>query len=105
VCLNKQSNIATMGINPESLTMIRTRFILDWYNGDNATNFPSKLFDLQKQLLQEGLFDAYNQWIFGTAQNLNAYQNWVNTNPAAYSEFSNFQKNRIFKIPTGQYYH
>jgi tetratricopeptide (TPR) repeat protein len=103
-CLNKQSNIATMGINPGSLTMIRTRFILDWYNG-YAAKYPFRLFDWQQQLIREGLFDAYNQWIFGMAQNLDAYQTWTNTHTAEYNGFNNFQKGRIFKVPTGQYYH
>ncbi|HMU09668.1 MAG TPA: tetratricopeptide repeat protein [Ferruginibacter sp.] len=102
--MNKQSSAAGGGINAESLTMIRTRFILDWYPA-NATKFPYKLFDLQKQLLQDGLFEAYNQWIFAAAQNLPAYQNWVNAHTKEYNELSRFQKNRVFKISAGQYYH
>ena len=74
--MNKQSIVAAAGINAETLTMIRTRFILDWFH-DYAAKFPFRLFELQRQLLQEGMFDAYNQWIFGTAQNLAAYQNWT----------------------------
>jgi tetratricopeptide (TPR) repeat protein len=102
--MNKQSALASAGINAESLTMIRARFILDWYN-DAGNKFPYKLFELQRQLLQEGMFDAYNQWIFMAAQNLPAYQNWITVNAAAYSELNRFQKGRIFKIPAGQYYH
>ena len=102
--MNKQTAVAASGINAASLTMIRTRFILDWYK-DNAIKFPFKLFDFQKQLLQDGLFDAYNQWIFGSVENLSAYQNWTKMNADSYSEFSRFQKGRIFKIPAGQYYH
>lgn len=102
--MNKQSNVASLGINPESLTMIRTRFILDWFN-EKSDKFPFKLFDYHRQLLQAGLFDAYNQWIFGTAQNLSAYQNWTNTHTVEYNDFSKFQKNRVFKLVTSQYYH
>lgn len=102
--MNKQSSAASGGINAESLTMIRTRFILDWYPA-NAAKFPYKLFDLQKQLLQDGLFEAYNQWIFAAAQNLPAYQNWVTAHTKEYNELSRFQKNRVFKISSGQYYH
>ena len=29
-CMNKQSSLANRGITTETLTMIRTRFILDW---------------------------------------------------------------------------
>jgi tetratricopeptide (TPR) repeat protein len=102
--MNKQSNLAATGINTESLTMIRTRFILDWFT-DTGDKFPFRLFDLQRQLLQEGMFDAYNQWIFAAVQNLPAYQNWINLNTSEYNELTRFQKGRVFKIPTGQYYH
>jgi len=102
--MNKQSNLASSGINTESLTMIRTRFILEWFT-DFGNKFPFRLFELQRQLLQEGMFDAYNQWIFTAAQNLPAYQNWITVNAGEYNELSRFQKGRIFKIPSGQYYH
>ena len=101
--MNKQSSVAASGINAESITMIRTRFILDWFQ-DNAVKFPFHLFDLQKQLLQDGIFDAYNQWIFGSVQNLAAYQNWTVTHSTDYNDFSRFQKGRIFKLPAAQYY-
>jgi tetratricopeptide (TPR) repeat protein len=100
--MNKQSTIAGAGINPETLTMIRTRFILDWFNENKRPGF--KLFDYQRQLLQEGLFDAYNQWIFGSAQNLSSFQNWINSHPDEYAAFTAFQKSRVFKVPAGEYY-
>jgi tetratricopeptide (TPR) repeat protein len=100
----KQSNVVNTGVSTQSLVMLRTRFILDWFN-EYAGKFPFKLFDLQQQLLQEGLFDAYNQWIFGAAENLPAYQNWIGTNEQEYRDFSRFLDGRTFKAPTGQYYH
>ena len=102
--MNKQSAIAAIGISTESLTMIRTRFILEWYPA-NAKQFPFKLFELQQQLLREGMFDAYNHWIFTAAQNLPMYQNWTATHSYEYNELVQFQTGRIFKIPAGQYYH
>ncbi len=96
--------VAANGINAETLTMIRSRFILDWYN-EFAEKLPFKLFELQQQLLQNGMFDVYNQWIFGSVQNLAAYQNWTIAHPAEYNEFTKFQRGRVFKIPLGQYYH
>jgi Tfp pilus assembly protein PilF len=101
--MSNQAIAVGYGINAESLTMLRTRFILEWAAGNN-TKYPFKLFELQQQLLQEGMFDAYNQWIFGAAQSLPAYQNWVNAHAAEYGEFNRFQKSRLFKIPAGQYY-
>jgi tetratricopeptide (TPR) repeat protein len=99
----KQSSVISSGINTESLIMLRTRFVLDWFS-EYGTKFPYRLFDWQKQLLQEGVFEAYNQWIFTAANNLPAYQNWTSIHTAEYNEMTRFQRGRIFKIPTGQYY-
>lgn len=101
--MGKQSAIASRGITTETLTMIRTRFILDWF-ATQAGRYPFRLFDYQQQLIKAGMFEAYNQWLFGTTENLAAYDNWTKTHPDAYASFTSFQKGRIFKIPTGQYY-
>ncbi len=101
--IGKQSSLVNAGVNIDVLTMIRTRFILDWYNS-NATRYPFRLFDFHRQLLSEGLFDAYNHWLFGPVENLAAYDNWIKTHTEEYNNFSAFQKTRIFRMPQGQYY-
>ncbi len=101
--LNKQLSVAANGISTESLVMIRTRFILDWYN-NYADKFPFRLFDHQRELLQQGLFNSYNQWLFGAAGNLSEFQNWTNTHKDEYAEFTKLQRSRIFRVPLGQYY-
>lgn len=101
--IQKQSALINQGITTEILTMIRTRFILDWYNV-NAAKYPFRLFDYQQQLLKEGLFNAYNEWLFGASENLAAYDNWTKTHAEEYNNFSAFQKTRVFRMPPGQYY-
>jgi len=101
--IGKQSSLTNKGITTEILTMIRTRFILDWYE-NNASKYPFRLFDYHRQLLQEGMFNAYNQWLFGASENVAAYDNWTRTHADEYNGFTAFQKSRIFKIPPGQYY-
>ncbi len=102
--LAKQADLAGMGINAENLTNIRTRFVLEWFNGP-AKTFPHKLFDMQQGLLRDGLFTAYDQWIFGATGNIVAFQTWVNTHGEEYANFTKFHRNRTFKVPDGQYYH
>jgi Tfp pilus assembly protein PilF len=102
-CMSKQSSLAGQGITTESLIMIRTRFILEWFDKYAAT-FPYKLFDYERQLLQEGMFNAYNQWLFGTVEDLAAYDKWTKTHDEEYKNFTAFQKTRVFKMPAGQYY-
>ncbi|MFL5809363.1 MAG: tetratricopeptide repeat protein [Flavisolibacter sp.] len=100
---NKLSPLAGNGITIESLNMIRTRFILDWY-ASYASKFPFKLFDYQQQLLREGMFEAYNQWLFGPIDNLSSFDQWTKTNAEVYNKFATFQKGRVFKMPQGQHY-
>jgi hypothetical protein len=76
----KQAALTAKGLTGETLTMLRTKFILDWF-AKYGEKYPFKLFDYQRQLIREGMFEAYNQWLF-TA----------------------FQRNRVFKIPAGQFY-
>jgi len=101
--ISKQTSLANKGINTETLTMIRTRFILDWY-ANNAAKYPFRLFDYHRQLLSEGMFNAYNQWLFGPIENLAAYENWTKTHTEEYNGFSTFQKSRVFRMPPNQYY-
>jgi tetratricopeptide (TPR) repeat protein len=102
--MNKQSSLASSGINTESLTRIRTGFILEW-DSTYAAKYPFRLFQLHKQFIEQGLFDAYNQWLFATDQNLPAYQAWTTAHPKETSDLNRFLQGRIFKIPGGQYYH
>lgn len=101
--MSKQALLTNKGVTTETLTMIRTRFILDWY-ANNAAKYPYRLFDYHRQLLTEGMFDAYNQWLFGPSENLSAYDNWTKTHAEEYNGFNTFQRSRIFKMPAGQYY-
>lgn len=101
--MNQNSSVISNGITTESLIMLRTRFLLDW-NKLYAAKFPFRLFDHHKQLLQEGMFDAYNQWIFEAAGDLAKYESWTKLNAEQYSEFTRFQKSKLFKVPAGQYY-
>lgn len=91
------------GVTAESLTVLRTKFIINWFD-TYPTNYPFRLFDYERQLLKAGMFDAYNEWIFGAAENLTAFQTWTTTHADEYKRFTDFQNGRVFKMPEGQYY-
>jgi Tfp pilus assembly protein PilF len=101
--LLKNQSVIASGITTESLIMLRTRFLLDWRQ-EMSVKYPYRLMDHHLQLLQDGLFEAYNYWIFEAASNLNAYESWMKANATAYQNFSRFQKSRVFKVPAGQHY-
>lgn len=101
--MKAQSKVVEAGVTTDALTALRTRFILEWFN-KYATKFPFKLFEYHRQLAKEGMFDAYNQWIFGAADNLQAFQLWCSNHGEEYSKLTSFQKGRVFKMPKGQFY-
>ena len=102
--INKEADLATAGINPETLTMIRSRFILNWFQRFGS-KYPFKLFEYHRQLLKDGLFEAYNQWLFGAPFNLVSYQNWTSLHNKEYTDLYNLQKGATFKVSSKQYYH
>lgn len=99
-----QKSITAAGVGPESLSAVRTRFILEWYNNPASSKYPFRLFERHQQMLREGLFDAYNQWLFGGAANLAAFQNWTKTHADEYQAFNKFQRQQLFVMGSGQYY-
>lgn len=100
--INKQRAVVSEGIDTETLSMLRTRFIVEWFA--MAKMPPFHLFEYQRQLLKDGMFEAYNQWLFGGSENLAAYENWISSHSAENQAFTDLQKARIFKVPAGQYY-
>jgi Tfp pilus assembly protein PilF len=101
--LNFHANAISNGVNAESLTVLRTEFTVSWFDKP-VIQFPFRLFDYHQQLLKAGLFNAYNQWLFGASQNLAQFRLWSNTHADEYNKFIEFQKGRVFKLPEGQYY-
>lgn len=97
----QMTKLTDLGITPETLTAIRTRFILNWFNNGDAQKFPFKLFALQRTLLQEGYFNAYNQWLFGQDDQ---YKTWMAVNKDESQAFQQYQRNVLFKPLKGQYY-
>jgi len=66
--------------------------------------FPFRLFEYQRQLLKEGLLDAYKEWAFGAATGLASFQTWTTQHADDYFTFYQFPKGRIFKVPANQNY-
>ncbi len=85
-------------------TAIRPFFETMWYLRNYQRQSANDFENGYRQLLQEGTFEAYNQWLFGSVQNLAAYQNWTLAHPDENDAFVKFQRGRIFKVPAGQYY-
>lgn len=94
---DKASSVFIQGFSTETLTMVRTRFILEWFKS-YASDYRFRLFDHQQQLLKAGLFDAYNQWLFGEAENKTRYEQWKTEQVESFSKLESFLFNRVFKL-------
>jgi tetratricopeptide (TPR) repeat protein len=101
--MGKQISVVTSGIDPDVLIMVRTRFLLDWFNF-YGTKYPYALFDFQRTLLREGMFESYNQWLFGPAANQANYKAWVGLHKDDYNAFLKFQRNHPLKPRPDEYY-
>jgi len=99
----KQFKSVQNGIDANSLSLLRTRFIIDWFKDDNS-DYSYQLFSFHQNLLRNGIFEAYNQWLLGSSDNLDAFNNWTKNHQQEYSQFINYYKSITFKIPVNQFY-
>lgn len=77
------------GVSTENLTMLRTRFSMEWA-AKYAAKYPFTLFDYWDDLLRAGHFDAYNLWLFGRAENQAQYDAWVKFHPEALPAYEQY---------------
>lgn len=101
--LKRQAETTVRGITPATLLSIRTRFVLDWFNA-GGEKFPFQLFDHMQFLLREGMFESYNQWLFGPVTDVGVFQQWTKTHAEAYASFTVYQRNKLFRVPVRQHY-
>lgn len=67
--------IISDGMSVENLTMVRTRFLMEWSNR-YATKYPFPLFTYQEELIRNGLMDTYSEWLLGMAESKSGYEAW-----------------------------
>ena len=101
--LAKLNGIMGNSVSPESLTALHTRFILNWDSTSEAA-YPFRLFEQYRNFLQEGIFEAYNQWLIGAENDTKDFENWTKNHPEQMQAYQQYQQNVLFKIPEGQYY-
>jgi tetratricopeptide (TPR) repeat protein len=77
------------GISAENLTMLRTRFSMEWV-AKYAARYPFTLFSHWDDLLRAGHFDACNQWVFGRAENQAQYDAWIKFHPEALPAYEQY---------------
>ena len=90
-------------VSIDDIISIRTKCLLEWVQGKQK-QYPFRLFEHQQYLLSQGLFEAYNYWLFNTPASEEAYKIWQKNHSKEEGGFKEFQQSRVFKIPFGEYY-
>lgn len=99
----KLSPVVSDGYTTENLAMLRTRFIMDWtllY----ATKYPFALFARHDQMIRNGYFDAYNQWLFGKVENPQQYEAWMKFHTDAIPKLEGWLNQFPFRPIQGEFY-
>jgi tetratricopeptide (TPR) repeat protein len=78
----KLSPVVSDGITTENLIMLRTRFLMEWMKA-YAGKYPISLFNRLDDMLRNGYFDVYNQWVFGKIDNPQQFDAWKKFHPDA----------------------
>ena len=87
----KLAPVVSDGITTENLTMLRTRFLMDWFSNWNA-KYPFSLFTYQDERIRNGYFDVYNEWLFGLADNTTEYNAWNTFHPGDIDRFLDWNR-------------
>lgn len=81
--------VVSDGITVENLTMLRTRFVMEWQT-TYAARFPFTLFIYHDKMLRTGHFDAYNQWLLGQVHNIHEFNAWTEFHSKAIPDYENW---------------
>jgi len=84
------------GLGVENLIMLRTRFMLA-YSKDYAISYPFTLLAYQDKMLHDGVYDAYNRWLFGAADNSQDFSLWIKVNSKEYTAYENWRKTNLLQ--------
>jgi len=81
----------------EKFIELRVKFIDLWYKKALNKKFPNVLFDWQKRLIQDKMFEAYNYSLFNAAEPEN-FRKWLSKNRRKMAEFGKWLRTNMFSI-------
>lgn len=100
----KLSPVVSDGINTENLIMLRTRFIMEWYQQRYQFKYPFTLFARHDDMIRNGYFDIYNQWLFGKVDNAQEYAAWLKFHEDAAPDMEDYLKEHPYRPTGGDFY-
>lgn len=88
--------VVSDGITTESLTMVRTRFVMEWRKL-YADRFPFSLFGYQEMLIKTGHFEVYNEWLFGKGESVSEFEAWNTFHDGDMVRFEDWKRSNKFR--------
>lgn len=95
--------VVSDGVSTENLTMLRTRFVIDW-KAAYWNTYPFTLFRVHDELLRAGHFDAYNQWLLGRAENPAQADAWNKFHPNAVPDYERYYQQHPLQLSASDAY-
>ncbi len=88
------------GITTENLTMVSTRLLMKF---NDTAAFQDALFTYQLELIRNGWFDIYNEWLFGKAEHMGQYDGWNKFHKGDMERFEQWREAHLLKIEPPQH--
>jgi outer membrane protein assembly factor BamD (BamD/ComL family) len=95
--------VVSDGITTENLMMLRSRFMVSWLN-TYAAKYPFSLYAFHHDMMADGYFDVYNQWLFGKAENPQQYSTWMTSFADDMGTFEKWRMKKPLRMQTSDNY-
>lgn len=102
--LMQLSPVVSDGFTTDNLTMLRTRFIMDWTTNGFMQKYPFTLFTYHDRLIRDGEFEAYHQWLFGKVENEKLYEAWTKFHAETMPYFESWAKSNKYTPSATDFY-
>lgn len=99
----KLSPVVSDAINTENLIMLRTRFLMEW-GKHYAGRYPFSMFSRMDDMLRNGYFDMYNQWVFGHIDNPQQFDAWNKFHSDALPKIEEWLKAHPYRPVAADFY-
>jgi tetratricopeptide (TPR) repeat protein len=101
--MSKLAPVVSDGVNTENLTMLRTRFAMDW-SAVYSKRYPFSLFAFHDKMLRMGYFEAYNEWLFGKVENAQQHEAWLKFHEGAMPAFESWLSQNRYRPEANDFY-
>lgn len=82
---------------------IRKAFVEIWYRDGWNKRYSNPLFDLQKKMIDNDIFETYHYWLLNSVRKIES-ENWLKKNKQKLEAFGNFMVKNRLKINKGNYF-